>query len=230
LVARLAHSVQPTDFITWMLIKDLADHQVEMARYRRIKTGLLERPYRKKVAAVMSRLEMTLRSQPDELRKAAEKEKAELDKSEKAPVEIDKLKADIDRKLARDITKSRTECQEQLECLKDARVTDADVAGSFETWIKEHEQIDRLRERFSAALKELERHIRGFGQLLREQMDKVIEGEVLNPSEPEGKKLVEFTSDSAGPDISADEPTPNASPSAMAGEKGESALAATDDL
>jgi hypothetical protein len=75
LVARLAQSVQPRDLITWMLIKDLADHRVEMARYRRIKAGLLERPYQRKVAVLVSRLEITLRDQPDELRKAAEKKR-----------------------------------------------------------------------------------------------------------------------------------------------------------
>jgi hypothetical protein len=197
LVAHLAQSVQPRDIITWMLIKDLADHQVEIARYRRIKTSLLEQPYRKKVAALVGRLETTLRDQPDELREAAEKEKAELDKSNKSAGEIKKLKANIVRKLARDISKSRTHCQEHLECLTAARVTDAEVAASFQTWIQQHEQIDVLlqaaEQRFSAALKELERHVHGFGRFLREEMDKVIEGEVIEP-EREGNKLVELTS------------------------------------
>ncbi len=214
LVARLAQSVQPRDLITWMLIKDLADHYVEMARYRRIKAGLLERPYQRKVAALVSRLETTLRDQPDELRKAAEKEKAELDKSNRTADEIEKLKADIDRKLARDIRRSRAECQDHLECLKTARATEVDVAESFENWIKQHEQIDVLlqaaEQKFSTALKELEHHVHGLGRFLREEMDKVIEGEVIEP-ERESNKLVALTSVAAFPERTAE----NGSPSSM---------------
>ena len=36
--------VAPRDIIAWMLIKDLADHRLEIARYRRIRTALVRHP------------------------------------------------------------------------------------------------------------------------------------------------------------------------------------------
>ena len=39
----LAREVAPRDIIAWMLIKDLADHRLEIARYRRLKSLLIER-------------------------------------------------------------------------------------------------------------------------------------------------------------------------------------------
>jgi hypothetical protein len=99
--------------------------------------------------------------------------------------------------------------------LKADRATDADVTASFEGWIKQHEQIDVLLEvaeqRFTATLKELERHVHGFGRFLCEEMGKVIDGEVIEP-EREGNKVAALTSEAACPEpISAE----NASPSSM---------------
>jgi hypothetical protein len=41
MLTSFARSIRPGDLITWMLIKDLADHRVEMARYRRMKVALM---------------------------------------------------------------------------------------------------------------------------------------------------------------------------------------------
>ena len=38
-LAHCAREVAPRDLIAWMLIKDLADHRLEIARYRRIRTA-----------------------------------------------------------------------------------------------------------------------------------------------------------------------------------------------
>src|SRR5437899_4268774 len=42
-VAKLAQPIPSPDIITWMLIKDLADHRFEIARYRRLKSRSIER-------------------------------------------------------------------------------------------------------------------------------------------------------------------------------------------
>ena len=42
-VAKLAQPIPSPDIITWMLIKDLADHRFEIARYRRLKSRLIQR-------------------------------------------------------------------------------------------------------------------------------------------------------------------------------------------
>ena len=48
MLAHIAHSIRPEDLITWMLVKDLADHRVEIARYRRFKTGIIQAAGQKK--------------------------------------------------------------------------------------------------------------------------------------------------------------------------------------
>ena len=40
-LAHFAREVAPRDLIAWMLIKDLADHRLEIARYRRIRAALV---------------------------------------------------------------------------------------------------------------------------------------------------------------------------------------------
>src|ERR1043166_8482647 len=57
ILAHFAHEVAPRDIIAWMLIKDLADHRLEIARYRRIRTALVRHS--------VDRSNTTLRSQAD---------------------------------------------------------------------------------------------------------------------------------------------------------------------
>ena len=40
-LAHFAREVAPRDLIAWMLIKDLADHRLEIARYRRLRAALV---------------------------------------------------------------------------------------------------------------------------------------------------------------------------------------------
>jgi hypothetical protein len=42
MLATVADSMRPTDIIAWLLIKDLVDHRVEIARYRRFKTAVVQ--------------------------------------------------------------------------------------------------------------------------------------------------------------------------------------------
>jgi hypothetical protein len=39
LLGSLAQTIRPTDVIAWLLIRDLADHRIEIARYRRSVVG-----------------------------------------------------------------------------------------------------------------------------------------------------------------------------------------------
>src|SRR5947209_996874 len=41
IVAQMARPIPSPDIVTWMLIKDLADHRFEIARYRRLKARLI---------------------------------------------------------------------------------------------------------------------------------------------------------------------------------------------
>src|SRR3954468_8598909 len=44
-----AHDIAPADVIAWMLVKDLVDLRIELARYRRLKTGIMQNAYEKHI-------------------------------------------------------------------------------------------------------------------------------------------------------------------------------------
>ena len=80
LLDSLAQTILPTDVIAWLLIRDLADHRIEIARYRRFKAALIKAPYDKKAEEELSDRLHTIQYVCAELKRNAEKEKAVLAK------------------------------------------------------------------------------------------------------------------------------------------------------
>jgi hypothetical protein len=118
MLATLADSIRPTDLIAWLLIKDLVDHRVEIARYRRFKAAVV------------------LRASGDQ----------------------------------------------------GSQITEDNLVFNLDIWIGEHERIENLlraaEDRFSAALEELDRHVRGLGRFISERWD-TIEGELAATQAPD---------------------------------------------
>lgn len=46
-------NIAPTDIVTWLLIKDLVDYRVEIARYRRLKAAIVELAHHRRINAVI---------------------------------------------------------------------------------------------------------------------------------------------------------------------------------
>ena len=84
MIAAFARAIQPHDLITWMLIKDLADHRLEIARYRMIKTGLVKAA-RGREMTLVDALKAFSEAAIVDLRSQAEREKEQLAKSQMAP-------------------------------------------------------------------------------------------------------------------------------------------------
>lgn len=74
-LAWFAKDLQPADLITWLLVKDLADHRIEIARYRRFKTTMLARIYHARCETLISDEDRKLADQVKELRKQADQER-----------------------------------------------------------------------------------------------------------------------------------------------------------
>jgi len=186
LLGSLAQTIRPTDVIAWLLIRDLADHRIEIARYRRFKPALIKAPYDKKAEKELSDRRHTIQYICAELKKSAEEEKKVLAKSGKTPAEIEHLKQGIDNRVEAELAKAEILKSEAEAKLANASPSEAEFVKEFHLWIDQHERVDRLlraaEDRFSAALEELDRHIRGMGPFLRERW-KTIEGE-LAASEP----------------------------------------------
>jgi hypothetical protein len=184
ILAHFARSIRPKeDLITWMLIKDLADHRLEIARYRRFKTDLIAAARRKEIQDEISSWSRHADSCARVYKEEAARRKQLLAKSDKSAVEREKLKQEIDTKLAADIAAAEANSRAQVEGWSKASTTEADYINLFAHWIKRVEQLDILlrasEERFSATLEEIDRHLRGLGRLLREELDKIIEGELV---------------------------------------------------
>ena len=180
-------SIRPDDLITWMLVKDLADHRVEIARYRRMKAGIIAASRRKTVETQVSSWRSYGKNRARDLTNEAARQKELLAKSNKPAEEIDKLKAEIESKLAADIAEEEATGRTQLEVWKNLPTTESDYVSLFDTWIANVERIDVLlraaEERFSVTLEEIDHHVRGLGQFLREQLDKVIDGDFTQSQE-----------------------------------------------
>jgi hypothetical protein len=187
MLASIAQSVRPGDFITWLLIKDLADHRIEIARYRRLKTGLIQEAANKKIQESLSYWRRKATAVAPDLKQKAEQEKQLVAKSNKTPGEIEQLKQDIDNKTEAEIAKQEAEAKSAIEWWRNASSTEADFVELFYRWISQQERIESLlcaaEDRFTAALEELDRHVRGLGRFIRERWH-VIEGELVESPTP----------------------------------------------
>jgi hypothetical protein len=84
-IAFFAKSMRPDDLILWFLIRDLADHRVEIARYRRIKTATMERARSRWITEQIHAIQRNLNDGTQRLKESAEQQKVAFAKSNKAP-------------------------------------------------------------------------------------------------------------------------------------------------
>jgi hypothetical protein len=187
-LAKIARPIRSPDIVTWMLIKDLVDHRFEIARYRRLKTRLIqraadqERARRRGGAPEAGRPERS----ESQLRSYAALRVA----SRKVNGNDPRFNELVEQEM-RDIREREPALELQLRGSTEAPEaqppSDDDFVGVFGTWIDDHERIDVLlrgaEHRFAQALREIERHISGLGRLLRDDWDKVVDGEVISASE-----------------------------------------------
>jgi hypothetical protein len=165
-----AQSIRPDDLITWMLIKDLVDCRVEIARYRRIKIGLIAAPHWKSVTR-----------RDDHMRALKEMIREDYRRQNLTPEQIEQKERESAEKLKSD--ERFTKLLASLAKSKDEASPETPYIDGFAGWIGNVERLDALlvaaEERFTATLEEIDRHLRGLGRLLREELDKIIEGELV---------------------------------------------------
>jgi hypothetical protein len=160
-VASFAQFVGSTDPIAWLLIKDVADARVEIHRYRKFKSELIDEARRAEIAGprdsslVEDRFGPVLAAlgfgtDPEETKRAADAAVAEEAARQKARSE-------------------------------ELATTDGDLARVLSGWIEPVQQIDRLliaaEARYAAALDALKQY--DPQSLARVPQGEVIEGEVV---------------------------------------------------
>ena len=191
IVAQIARPIPSPDIVTWMLIKDLADHRFEIARYRRLKTRLIqwaaeqERARRRGSLADADRPEQGDAPEADVA--AFQVALRGIHGNDARFNEMVSLQSRQNREREAGAREARMREARERDSIANAQpAAEDDFVGVFANWIGEIERIDILaraaEQRFTHALREIERHIFGFGRLLRADLDRLIDGEVVSGS------------------------------------------------
>jgi hypothetical protein len=207
MIARLVDAIQPKDPITWMLIKDLADHRFDIARYRRIKAELMRHADPQAIGHQIALPRRRLQSDVEMLAR-----KADAEASRAGPCDGNETRAAIRARLSHDIARREAETGRAIGDLQQSRSTEHDLALGFENWAPQHERFDGLLEtaerRFSTTLARLERHLDGFARSLRANLERIIEveptGGLIDDAQPQSPSA--DTRESGYPDRLAEAP------------------------
>jgi hypothetical protein len=151
--AYFVDAINPKDILVWMRIKDLADYHWEIRRLRRIKVDIVQNAQEK----TLLKTELDITSSD------------ELCGKSRGPSYIERLRA--------------AQCTEHPRVLKALREGYRAAAYSLDSWIADVEKVDRLLEdaekRYDNTLREIECHLGGFGETIRQRRAKILDGEVV---------------------------------------------------
>jgi hypothetical protein len=201
-LAWFAKDLQPDDLITWLLVKDLADYRVEIARYRRFKAALLRQNYESYCENLIKDAERKLADQLKELRKQAEDERRTI--RSVPQYDVQKIECEfklVEQRYAESASSTQKEHDQriaQIEVRKQDGPSDRYVVNNLEDWVDTHDRVDAIQQaveqKFYATLREIERYKFGLGKALRAEIGKVIDGDFSR----QGEAGILVTSRSAG--------------------------------
>ena len=178
-LAHFAREVAPRDLIAWLLIKDLADHRLEIARYRRIRTALVRHPVDRRAEEMVQEQKGNYEVELLALDETVFELREKVEAGGGTDVTQEYVKIDAYKAEQRDAANQARNAL--IAEIRSYQPTDRDIAAGLPSWIGGYQQLDRClqaaEQRFIATLRDLERHAAGFGKTLR-HVD-VIEGEVL---------------------------------------------------
>ena len=179
----LANDIPPDDMITWLLLKDLVDHRIEMARYRRLKGALLQKVHNVRVQRNIAQLRTNLDAELKALRTQADRDCESLRRDVHDLQERQKKMGEVTAHLEAKLAATNEAYSQAIRRWEQHRATEQDLVNGLDDWIHDHQKIDRLLEiaerRFIVTRRELEQHISGFRKELRSKFQKVIDGDVI---------------------------------------------------
>jgi hypothetical protein len=182
-VGAFAKDINPRDVITWFLIKDLTDHRIDIAFYRRLKALALLEFHSDYVGDQIKAIESHHRKKRDDLNLEAKAKAVEVDKSVGSERQKKLAKTRIEQKLQDDLRTAHEQCNTDVASWKKVPVSDSILSRQWSLVLLRHKQLDEVLDvaerRFASALREIERHVGGFGQRLRENLDKIIEEDAI---------------------------------------------------
>jgi len=178
-----AADLAPEDIIAWTFVLDLCVYRVEIARYRRLKAAVIHKAYETRINKEIEHVNWDAASQRECLRKKADLDKQAAPQTIADKKELQKREADIEISLKASL--ARVE-RDRLGCVQEWQsrlATDRDLSDELDNWMNDFQKIERLQEiaekRFTTTLRDLERYVTGFGKTLRDNLTKIIDGEVV---------------------------------------------------
>ncbi len=168
-----ARDVAPSDIIAWIWIKDLTDHRLEIARFRRFKAGIMQRAYEKRIATIIEKVNLDAASKTEVLGKNAvlakqivphtlaqqirlerreagtrDKPQAELTEPERVRLksQVEKREAEIDAKLKADLAETERRRVESVQRWKLRPATDRDLGDELDYWMHDFQKVEQLQE------------------------------------------------------------------------------------
>jgi hypothetical protein len=150
-----------------MLIKDLADHRLEIARFRSIKAGFMRTACEDSIQSSQSHWHGYADKQTSSLKSGAAATIRNLKTSIFAklttPEELAQRTKEIEDQLVLDIAAAEAKGRAQIEAWQDAVPDEDRCIQLFSGWIGNVERIDVLQraaeERFAGTLRDIERHM-----------------------------------------------------------------------
>ncbi len=181
-IETLAKDINPDDIIIWFLIKDLADYRTEIARYRRFKVAWLKSIYTGKLRSAVGNVYSVSREQIASMIKERDEHLGRIRQQHSLDYEQrEKYTKKTVRYYNKQIRKKEMRVDEVEAKLLLSQPNESDFAGAL-TAETTSEQIDQAlataEQNFLSTLRELGRHIFGFGKKLRERLQN-LEAEVL---------------------------------------------------
>jgi Prion-inhibition and propagation len=178
-------TVKPRDFIESAYVRDLADHRIEIQRFRRLKTRLVEWAHNRQLQLKAKRIgELAV----IEIQNARESGAAQLAaKIKNLKGEPDEIKAETERLEAESkvaiqaqMNKIRAESLKKVENNEAFTVEDAE-STLFDAWIESYERADRCliaaEKKFKETLRDLEDYRNGLGELLRQAEADIVDAD-----------------------------------------------------
>jgi len=164
-VASFAELFKPEDPVSWLHLKDLADSRVEIARYRRLKSEIINEARRVEIA---------------------ERGASLLNERDRFAGLLEMIREDPERQQIREKREAEERAaaeaanQEKMRS-EEVATTERDLARLSGSWIEPVQQLDRLliaaENRFTTNLEGLEHHRK---HMAREVWENVIEGEIVD--------------------------------------------------
>ena len=180
-----AQLVQPRDLIEWMLVRDLADAQLEVQRYAQLEANIIRQARRDRLGAFTQQVRADLSMISEQERKETQAQlEHEISQLKGSPQEIEagkaRLKGEYQKLFDIKVSDFDHQLQRRVKELEQRLASGDEDAALLARWIEPHERMVRLkaaaRMQFDRALEALDDYRSGLGESLRMTAE-VIDGE-----------------------------------------------------